>query len=404
MPTRATYIKRRIAVAVLLIVIIWGIGWGIRGCLHYLSLRRKFAAIEMIKGEIKPGQVLFTSLLAQNITSEAANEIVVTIGKILKLNKLKVGEQYCIYVAKDGQIVKLIYEKTPVDQYFVVRDDKGHLNAFKPAIFLEKELLIKEFTIKSSLFEAILDKDEDQSLVFDIVDVFAWDIDFYSYPRVGDKIKVYFEKNYLPADKNSKDRKFVRYGRILAAQYKGRDTFNAVYFKPKQGHAGYYNLKGDPVEKMFLKSPLKFTGRITSYFGRRIDPFTHRHGGHSGVDFASYYGAPIVATADGRVVFVGWRGAYGRLVIVQHSNGYSTRYGHCSAFLVRRGAKVAQGQVIAKVGSTGRSTGPHCHYEIRLRNRAFNPLRFNQVKKKPLKGQDLKDFKKVVPTILAKLT
>ena len=144
---------------------------------------------------------------------------------------------------------------------------------------------------------------------------------------------------------------------------------------------------------MFLKSPLKFTGRITSYFGYRRDPFTSRHSGHSGVDFAAYYGAPIVAASNGTVTFTGWQGAYGRLVIVRHSNGYYTRYGHCSKILVRRGQAVSQGQTIALVGSTGRSTGPHVHYEIRQNQRAFNPLRFNQPKRKPLKGNDLKDFK-----------
>jgi len=238
----------------------------------------------------------------------------------------------------------------------------------------------------------MLKEGEKDALVFKFVDVFAWDIDFYSYPRVGDKIKIYFEKYY-------KDGKFVKYGRILAAQYDGRDTFNAVYFKPKNNYAGYYALDGKPAEKMFLKSPLKFTGRITSYFGWRRDPYTSRHSRHRGVDFAAYYGAPIVATSDGTISFAGWNGPYGKLLIVRHANGYSTYYGHCSKLLVGPGQKVRQGQVIAKVGSTGRSTGPHCHYEIRSRNQAFNPLRFNQPKRKALAGQDLANFKSYLKNI-----
>ena len=256
--------------------------------------------------------------------------------------------------------------------------------------------LVKEFTIKSSLFAAMKDEKEEDALVFLFVDIFAWDIDFFSYPRVGDKIKIYFEKYYHEG-------KFVKYGRILAAQYKGRNTFDAVYFVPPGKRGGYFALDGKPAEKMFLKSPLKFTGRITSYFGGRTDPFTSRHGRHNGVDFAAYYGAPIVATSTGNVSFAGWRGAYGKLITVRHSNGYTTYYGHCSKLYVRPGQAVSQGQVIAGVGSTGRSTGPHVHYEIRSRGAAMNPLRFNAPARKPLRGNELNAFKKHTDKVWPKL-
>jgi murein DD-endopeptidase MepM/ murein hydrolase activator NlpD len=380
------YIKRRIILAVLLsalvITLIAGIGIGVRRYLNYL----KYSKIKMIEGRVKSGQGLNTSLRDNNISAKAAVELINILDEILDLRKLQIGDSYRIYLDKDGQIVKFIYEKSPIEFYFVVRGESGQLNAFIPAVYPSKKMVAKEFTIKSSLFEAMHKNNEDDALVLAFADIFAWDIDFYSYPRTGDKIKIYFEKYYLKDE-------FLKYGRIIAAQYIGRDTFDAVYFLPKKNREGYYTLKGKPVEKMFLKSPLKFTGRITSYFGRRRDPFTSRHGNHSGVDFAAYYGAPIVATSDGHVTYAGWRGGYGRLVIVRHSNGYSTYYGHCSKFLARGGSKVRQGQVIASVGSTGRSTGPHVHYEIRMRGRIFNPLKFNQPKRKPLKGEDLEDFK-----------
>ncbi|MFH1684269.1 MAG: M23 family metallopeptidase [Candidatus Margulisiibacteriota bacterium] len=386
MTTRAVYIKRRIVLAIILVLFVAGMIFALRAGMKRYQIRAKYSKIKVVEGRLKPGQVLFDSLLENNVSREAANEVLVSVGKILDLNKLQVKDEYRIYINQGGQIEKFIYEKSPVDQYFVVRGEYGKLHAFKPAIFLDKEVLAKEFTIKSSLFAAMLKAKEKDALVFKFVDVFAWDIDFYSYPRVGDKIKIYFEK-YL------KDGKFVKYGRVLAAQYAGRQTFNAVYFEPKNNYTGYYALDGKPAEKMFLKSPLKFTGRITSYFGYRRDPFTSRHGSHGGVDFAAYYGAPIVATSDGIVTYSGWRGAYGRMVSVRHANGYETRYGHCSRILVRSGQKVSQGQVIANVGSTGRSTGPHCHYEIRSRGSAFNPLKFNQPKRKPLTGKDLENFK-----------
>ena len=359
-----------------------GLGKGI----NWYRNRLKYSRIRVIEGRLKPGQILYASLLESKIGPKAATELVSALEKVLDLRSLQVKDSYRIFLNEKDQVEKYIYERSPVDQYFVVRGEYGEPHAFKPAIFLKKELLAKKFTIESSLFAAMLKAGESDALVFEFVDVFAWDIDFYTYPRVGDEIGIYFEKYY-------KDGKFVKYGRILAARYRGRETFNAVHFTPKNNYAGYYALDGKPAEKMFLKSPLKFTGRITSYFGYRTDPFTSSHGSHRGIDFAAYAGAPIVTTSDGIIGFAGWRGGYGRLVTVRHANGYETYYGHCSRILVRGGAKVSQGQVIAAVGSTGRSTGPHCHYEIRLRGASFNPLKFNQPKRKPLKGQDLADFK-----------
>ena len=384
---RAVYIRRRIILAIIFVLLVIGVFAGANKTINWVQKRIEYSKVKVVESRLATGQVLFDSLLENGISRAAANNIIASVGKILDLTSLQVRDEYRVYYDHDNKIIKFIYEKSPIDQYFVVLGEDGKFLSFKPTIYLDKELTTKEFVIKSSLFEAMLKEGEKDAFVFEFVDVFAWDIDFFSYPRVGDKIKIYFEKYF-------KDGKFVKYGKILAAQYDGRDTFNAVYFKPKNNYAGYYALDGKPAEKMFLKTPLKFTGRITSYFGWRSDPFTSNHSNHRGVDFASYYGAPIVATSDGTISFAGWKGAYGRLLIVRHANGYSTYYGHCSKLLVRPGQKVRQGQIIAKVGSTGRSTGPHCHYEIRLRSQAFNPLRFNQPKRKALTGQDLANFKK----------
>jgi len=389
---RSVYIRRRIVVGIIAVLLLGGMVWGTVSAVRFAIQRYqnyvKFSKITRTKGQIKTGQVLFTSLMEEGVSREAAAEVVAAIGKVLDLTKLRVSDTYTIFCDEKGQIVKFIYEKSPVELFYAVRDDEtGELNAFIPSVFLKKLLAAKEFTIKTSLFDAVKQQKEKDALLFDIVDIFAWDIDFYLYPRAGDTIKVYFEKYF------DEGKRFVRYGRVLAAQYKGRETFDGVYFEPKNNQNGYYTLEGNPCEKMFLKSPLKFTGRITSYFGTRRDPFTSRHGRHRGVDFAAYYGAPIVATSGGIVSYAGWLGAYGRLIKVRHSNGYETYYGHCSKILARPGRKVAQGEVIATVGSTGRSTGPHVHYEIRSRGANLNPLRFNQPKRKPLVGRDMEAFK-----------
>lgn len=394
---RSVYMRRRIllglAAAALLTLLIFGLRSGVCAIQNW----RTYSAWQETTGFLKSGQTLFDSLTEKGLSRKTANELLFSIGKVLDLRKLRVNDNYTFYLDKEGLLQKFVYEKSPIDQYFAVRDkSSGELVSFVPGIFPERREEVKEFTIKASLFGAMKDKGEEDALVFLFVDIFAWDIDFFTYPRVGDKIKIYFEKYYHNG-------KFVKYGRIMAAEYQGREKFQAVYFEPAGKRGAYYHLDGSPSAKMFLKSPLKFTGRITSLFGSRVDPITSRHGTHRGVDFASYYGAPIVATAGGVVDYSGWKGPYGQLVILRHANGYSTRYGHCSRLLVRRGQRVSQGQIIAKVGSTGHSTGPHCHYEVRLNNVASNPLRFKQPKVNPLKGKELETFKKLAREVWPKI-
>jgi murein DD-endopeptidase MepM/ murein hydrolase activator NlpD len=126
-----------------------------------------------------------------------------------------------------------------------------------------------------------------------------------------------------------------------------------------------------------LTTPVHGTGfELTSDFGPRIDPFTHRAGFHPGLDFAGPWGAIVTATAPGTVVFAGGRGGYGNMVEIDHGYGMHTRYGHLSSILVRVGARVAKGAPVGKLGSTGRSTGPHVHYEIWLAEAVRDPSRF----------------------------
>jgi murein DD-endopeptidase MepM/ murein hydrolase activator NlpD len=129
------------------------------------------------------------------------------------------------------------------------------------------------------------------------------------------------------------------------------------------------------IERMPLAKPIR-TNKVSSGFGRRIDPFTHRLAQHLGIDFSGPVGSKVYATADGKVTYTGYRGAYGNLVEIEHGLGISTRYGHLSRILVEEGDDITEGELIAIQGSTGRSTGNHLHYEVRYNNRALNPLKF----------------------------
>ena len=156
MSVSAVYIKRRIILAIIVVLLLGAAIWSVSKGLSWFQHRAKYSKIKVVAGSLKPGQVLFDSLLENKVSREAANELLVATGKILNLTKLQVKDEYRIYLDENDQIVKFIYEKSPIDQYFVVRGEYGKLHAFKPAIFLEKEVLAKEFEIESSLFAAML--------------------------------------------------------------------------------------------------------------------------------------------------------------------------------------------------------------------------------------------------------
>jgi murein DD-endopeptidase MepM/ murein hydrolase activator NlpD len=159
----------------------------------------------------------------------------------------------------------------------------------------------------------------------------------------------------------------------------------------------YYDEKGHEVEGFLLARPVR-GARISSYFTkRRYHPVLHRWKAHLGVDYAARRGTPIRAAGSGKIIWAARMGSYGNLVKIRHADGYETRYAHMKSFRrgIRRGKRVKKGQVIGYVGSTGRSTGPHLHFELRKHGRAINPLRVVQVTTKKLKGKEYKKFKKL---------
>ncbi len=234
--------------------------------------------------------------------------------------------------------------------------------------------------IESSLYQALLDQGETVALVADFADIFGWEIDFFCETQKSDSFTILVERRFA-------DSAFVGYGRIRSARYQGQvGDFRAYRFTDPTGHTDYYNAEGQSLRKTFLKSPLRFS-RVTSYFGSRFHPIRRIRCQHSGVDYAAPRGTPVSCVADGRVTFAGRKDGYGKLVEVGHSNGLKTRYGHLSRFGkgIKTGVPVEQGQVIGRVGSTGLSTGPHLHYEVRKFGTAINPLKMRVPRADPVK-------------------
>lgn len=253
---------------------------------------------------------------------------------------------------------------------------------------LEHEVARVVVGIESSLFGALEAAGERPELAVRLAEIFQWDIDFFRDLRKGDRFVVI-------VDRESVDGSFYNYGTIYAARYvNGRRTLNAVVFPDAKGRLGYYNLKGQPLRKEFLRAPLKFS-RITSRFSmHRFHPILKRWLPHYGVDYGAPVGTPVHVTADGVVRFVGRKRGAGKMISVRHTNGYETNYLHLSRYArgIRRGVRVRQGQLIGYVGRTGMATGPHLDYRVRHLGRWINPLRIASPPVKPIPPNRLKRY------------
>lgn len=234
--------------------------------------------------------------------------------------------------------------------------------------------------IESSLYDALdkavadsfLPQSERRALAWALADVYDWEVDFTRDIRPGNRFTVLFERLESPEAE-------LRFGRILAARVEvGHAPNYAFYFEdPVTGLTGFYDERGRSLRRAFLRAPLQFR-RVSSHFGARYHPILHRWRAHEGVDFAAPYGTPVRATGDGIVTRVGREeDGYGNLIELRHANGIRTRYGHLSAYArgLHPGGRVAQGETIGYVGSTGLSTGPHLHYEFLVNDRPTNPQR-----------------------------
>ena len=309
-----------------------------------------------------------------------------------KLLYLMAGRIVQAKVSAAGELLWLSMEVPGDDDathnVVVSRGEKGFVSADESAV-LEKRIEMRTGEIHSSLFGATDAAGVPDAVTTRIVDIFATQIDFRSDLRRGDRFSVVYETYWQNGT-------FIRSGKVLAAEYinAGR-PYQAIWYELLNGKHGYYDFEGKPQRKAFLKSPVAFT-RISSGFGLRRHPVLGYSRMHKGIDFAAPRGTPIKAAADGTVVYAGWKGGYGKFMLIKHWGTYATAYGHMSRIArgMHRGRKVSQGDIIGYVGSTGVSTGPHLHYEFRIANRQVNPRAIVMPEAPRLKMADMQRFQK----------
>jgi len=246
--------------------------------------------------------------------------------------------------------------------------------------------------------DSFLPARERVALAWAIADVYDWEIDFTRDMRPGDRVEVLIERLQSPEGQK-------RLGHILAARVDvaGSPSF-AFAFDAANGLRGFYDDRGRSLRRAFLRAPLRFS-HISSRFGGRYHPILKRWRTHEGTDYATGYGTPVRATADGIVTEAGRNGGYGNLVELRHANGIRTRYGHLSRFAtgLHVGQRIKQEQTIGYVGSTGLSTGPHLHYEFLVNGRPTNPQRKDAGAGEPVPAKLKPAFETVRAQLFAEL-
>jgi murein DD-endopeptidase MepM/ murein hydrolase activator NlpD len=254
-------------------------------------------------------------------------------------------------------------------------------------------------TIDSSLFQAAESAQISDGVALKLANVFAWDIDFVLDIRDGDRFTAVYQQIY-------QDGRYLRDGELLAAEFiNDGKVYRAVRFVNDAGVAGYYAPDGKPMRKAFLRAPVEFT-RVSSVFNpHRLHPILNLIRGHMGTDYAAPIGTPVHAAGEGRVSFAGTRGGYGNAVVLAHTSGISTLYGHMSRFArnLRVGSHVQQGDVIGYVGMTGLATGPHLHYEYLLNGVHEDPQTVKLPGAEPLRADAMGKFRLETAGWLAEL-
>ncbi len=314
------------------------------------------------------------------------------------LNQLKPGEEVA-FLIDQGDLVKFRHITSPLTQTLIKRTEDDYA---VEAIEFTPEIThsYRHGTIEDSLFLSGKKAGLSQQKIMEMAGIFGWDIDFILDIRQGDSFALVYEERWL--DGNN-----IGEGNIVAAEFINQgQTFQALRFTDSKGDSNYFTPEGKSMRKAFLRTPVDFS-RISSKFNpNRKHPIFKTKRPHRAVDYADPTGTPIKTAGDGKVIFAGRKNGYGKVVIVQHGQNYTTLYAHMSRIKpgMKSGKRIKQGQTIGYVGSTGYATGPHLHYEFRINGVHRNPLTVPLPQAAALPKSELAQFKPIANELLTQLS
>ncbi len=352
---------------------------------------------------VQRGDTLLQILLRSGIDRAEAHEVVGTLSTVYDPRHLRVGQAMAVEVERAGdalaapRLAALSLNLDFGNDLRVERDANGELTARKVDRELVQTVHAAHAVVDTSLYQTARRHSVPDEALVNLANIFSWDIDFQRDVHPGDSFELVYEQVESPDGE-------VRGGEVLFASLdlRGR-RLQAYRFEHADGSHGYYDADGRSLRKWLMRTPID-GARLSSGFGPRRHPILGYNRMHRGVDFAAPTGTPIYAASDGVLTYVGRKGAYGNYIQIRHNDEFSTAYAHMSRFAdgVKNGSRVRQGEVIAYVGSTGRSTGPHLHYEVLQNGNQINPMSIKPQAGNRLVGAELERFHRQTEVIEAR--
>ncbi len=347
--------------------------------------------------KIRSGDTLTAVFKRAGLTARDVYNVTAAVKGTDVLRRIYPG-QTLSFVIEEDQLKKLKHIQNKMKSALITRTDEGY-----EVNNIEREPKIipafAEGAIENSLFYDASQAGLSDKMIMELAAVFGWDIDFVLDLREGDSFSMVYEKKYL-------DGKMIGEGEILAAEFTNRgNTYTAIRYTDSDGNSSYFSPEGGSMRKAFLRSPVDFARISSSFKKRRKHPVLGTTRAHKGTDYAARTGTPIKAAGEGKIIWRGTKGGYGKCVIVQHGGNITTLYAHMNNYRKgqRVGTRVKQGQVIGYVGKTGLASGPHLHYEFRVNGVHKNPQTVKLPHAAPIAKAERERFFSVAKEALAQL-
>ena len=339
--------------------------------------------------KIKSGETFDKILEIYSINRDEIIAIKKNLSKKININKLTTNQKIQFSLDQSNNKIKdFIFQISNTEKIYLSRNDQNtKFNQEIITLKLDKQIIYKENIILQSLYKASTDQNIPPNIIVEFARIYGFQVDFQRDIRKQDKFQIMYE---IFIDEN---KKLIETGEILFANLKLSGQDNSLYFFNKDGSVGHYDKNGKSVQKALMKTPIN-GARLSSSFGMRKHPIDGFNKMHRGTDFAAPMGTPIMASGNGIIKKVGWCGGGGNCIKIRHNSTYETIYAHMSKFArgIKRGIRVKQGQIIGYVGSTGKSTGPHLHYEVVVNGKKVNSQTLKLPSGKILKGENRKLF------------
>jgi murein DD-endopeptidase MepM/ murein hydrolase activator NlpD len=350
------------------------------------NLEPKFKKIDH---QISEGDTFVSVLKLYSVKDNEIKEIKKKVSSKVNLNKLKAGQKIQIIIDQKKNIVKQFVFKISNTRKIILSKDVA-TDKFKQKILisqLNKKVLYKENIILDSLYRSATLEKIPANIIIEFARIYGFQVDFQRDIRKKDSFQMMYE---VFVDDNNK---IIETGNILFSNLNLSGENNSLYYFDIKGSEGHYDKNGKSVKKALMKTPIN-GARLSSPFGMRKHPIDGFNKMHRGTDFAAPMGTPIMASGDGLIKKAGWCGGGGNCIVIKHNSTYQTIYAHMSKFAsgIRTGVRVKQGQTIGFVGSTGKSTGPHLHYEVVINGKKVNSQTLKLPSGKVLKGEQRKIF------------